>query len=120
MRFARGLVWLMAVSTVACGSPEPPVPPLLGAVGFEGANLVLLNRDTRAFEGLTLTINDSYSTTADHLAAGGKLAIPAVNFANASGQRLNVFTTKPLRFGLTATVNGQPMTWQTPFSYATP
>lgn len=120
MRIILALCCLLA----GCAAPAPEPPPLVGAVGFEKLDLVVVNRDTRAWDDATLTINPDadggYSTTVSRIAAGERVAVPSGLFANPSGLRFNAYTVKPITFRLTATVDGQAMTWTTPFSYGTP
>lgn len=113
-----GLALVLLLSTACASDPPAPLPPLVADVGFEGLTLVLLNRDARAFDDCTLVIDPGgYTAPVPHVAPGASARVASDLFANADGQRFNVYTQKPVRFTLLATVNGQAQTWTTAFRY---
>lgn len=110
------------LATVACGPADgPPTLPVTADVGFEQLDLVLVNQDGRDWTDATLTIDPGgLSATADRVKAGERHKISAGLFANPQGERFNPYTHKPVTFRLTATANGQPITWTTAFRYDRP
>ncbi len=115
--------YLLIVCLMAGCSSAPEPTPMLGAVGFEGLNLVVVNSDVRPWVDATLTINPEgggYSVTVPEIRAGERYSMPAANLSNAAGERFQPLRLKPVTFRVTATVEGRPLTWTTPFTYGTP
>lgn len=117
MRYARSLVVLSALLLSRC-APAPDVAPIVADVGFERLNLVIVNRDARPWSDVVFSIEPGgYSADAPTIAAGERFSIASGLLANQAGERFNPMTHKPVMFRLVATVEGQTLTWSTPFRY---
>jgi len=112
----------LLVTLGGCASAEPPVLPLVAAVGFDKLEVVVINQGASPWHDVTLAINPTptsqgYTFAAGDIKAGQRWAKDSRLFASAEGARLNVFQTKPIRIGITATIDGQTQTRELAFTY---
>jgi hypothetical protein len=114
--FRLAMAWILASS--ACAAPEQDSPPPVAEVGFEQLNLVVLSRDARAWTDCTFTVDPGgYSATHAEVRPGERASIRADNLADPTGKRFDPYRQKPVRFTMTATIDGRPVTWTTNFQY---
>lgn len=101
---------------LAIGCAADPPPPVLAA-GFDQLDLVVLNQGGQTWTTPTFTLNPGgYTITVADVKGGGRARVPAVDLADATGQRFDPYRIKPASLTLTTTIDGQTVTHVYPFT----